>query len=353
MSRAATALLAVLAGCVPSGAPVRVGGAGPGGDAAVLDAPDGAPQASDAAWFADVHSGAGPDRDARASDADPSPDAPSLDAEPADASERDAAPHDAEPADGGAARDASGPRDASASDAGAAPCDPAVWVTPHAGLAESSVDPRCPLGMIAVDTFCVDRFEAVLFELTAAGNARAWSPYHNPGARRVRAASIAAVVPQAYVSGRQAAAACAEAGKRLCSNAEWLRACRGSANTTYPYGAQRQPGTCNDARARHPAIEYFGTSASWIWSELDNACINQLPASVGLTGDRVGCVTAEGAYDMMGNVHEWTSDPAGTFRGGYYVDTVINGNGCLYATTAHDVGHWDYSTGFRCCADRP
>ena len=39
---------------------------------------------------------------------------------------------------------------------------------------------------------------------------------------------------------------------------------------------------------------------------------------------------------MMGNLHEWTADPAGTFRGGYYVDTVINGNGCLYATTAHD-----------------
>ena len=37
--------------------------------------------------------------------------------------------------------------------------------------------------------------------------------------------------------------------------------------------------------------------------------------------------------------------------GGFYVDTQINGNGCLYATTAHDTGHWDYSTGFRCCAD--
>ena len=54
---------------------------------------------------------------------------------------------------------------------------------------------------------------------------------------------------------------------------------------------------------------------------------------------------------MMGNLHEWTSDPAGTFRGGFYVDTVINGDGCLYRTTAHDVSYHDYSTGFRCCAD--
>jgi formylglycine-generating enzyme required for sulfatase activity len=62
-------------------------------------------------------------------------------------------------------------------------------------------------------------------------------------------------------------------------------------------------------------------------------------------------VTAEGAFDMMGNLHEWTADPAGTFRGGYYVDTERNGPGCLYVTTAHNSAHWDYSTGFRCCAD--
>ena len=63
-----------------------------------------------------------------------------------------------------------------------------------------------------------------------------------------------------------------------------------------------------------------------------------------------GRTSADGLFDLMGNLHEWTADPAGTFRGGFYVDTVINGNGCLYRTTAHDVAHWDYSTGFRCCA---
>jgi len=26
---------------------------------------------------------------------------------------------------------------------------------------------------------------------------------------------------------------------------------------------------------------------------------------------------------MMGNLHEWTADPAGTFRGGFYVDTKV------------------------------
>ena len=39
-------------------------------------------------------------------------------------------------------------------------------------------------------------------------------------------------------------------------------------------------------------------------------------------------------------------------RGGFYVDTGDQyGAGCLYATTAHDVAHWDFATGFRGCAD--
>ena len=28
---------------------------------------------------------------------------------------------------------------------------------------------------------------------------------------------------------------------------------------------------------------------------------------------------------MVGNLHEWTADSEGTFRGGYYMDTTING----------------------------
>ena len=68
------------------------------------------------------------------------------------------------------------------------------------------------------------------------------------------------------------------------------------------------------------------------------------------TGANPGCVSEDGVFDMMGNLHEWTADPAGTFRGGFFVDTKINGEGCLYRTTAHNTLHWDYSTGFRCCA---
>jgi sulfatase modifying factor 1 len=221
-------------------------------------------------------------------------------------------------------------------------CDPNAAPLPNACLAEEPGDPSCPAGMARVAAFCVDRFEASL---------ASWSPYQNPTGHVMRAVSLRGGVPQAYISQLDASAACGAAGKRLCSDAEWLRACQGPTSSTYPYGDTREPGVCNDARAVHPAVELYGTSDAWIFSHLDSPCLDQEANGLAPTGSHAGCVSAEGAFDMMGNLHEWTADPAGTFRGGYYVDTVMNGNGCLYATTAHDTSYSDYSTGFRCCAD--
>ena len=226
---------------------------------------------------------------------------------------------------------------------------------PNVGIVEPPGVGGCPAGMTPIHgmNVCIDLWEAHLVEVLPNDTEAAWSPYFNPQGVVVRAKSAPGAVPQGYISGVQAAAACTEAGKRLCTQSEWEAACRGPSNTTYPYGNTRQPGVCNDARAVHPAVEYFGTSDSWIWSELGHPCINQLDDSLDTTGANSGCVSADGAYDLMGNLHEWIDDPNGTFKGGYYVDTEINGDGCLYTTTAHNTQHWDYSTGFRCCADTP
>jgi hypothetical protein len=232
-------------------------------------------------------------------------------------------------------------------------CTETSFVDVNGVPAESAGQGGCPDGMVKVADFCVDQFEAILVEDLGGGSLGPWSPFENPGFTSVRALSVAGKVPQGYISGDQAAAACANAGKRLCTDGEWLRACQGASGQTYPYGDSRQPGSCNDARTCHPAIQYFETADNWIWSELGHPCINQLPASVDATGQNGACTTEENLFDMMGNLHEWTSDPGGTFRGGFYADTAINGEGCLYATTAHNTGHWDYSTGFRCCADLP
>ena len=206
----------------------------------------------------------------------------------------------------------------------------------------------CPPGMTAIDGFCIDRWEAAL---VLDGGDTGWSPYANPGSAEVRAVSAPGVVPQGYISGAQAGAACARAGKRLCTDVEWLRACQGAAGHTFPYGDARVDGACNDARACHPAVQYFESSDGSVFSMIDHPCLGQLPDGLAPTGAYASCASDDGVHDLMGNLHEWTADPAGTFRGGFFVDTEINGAGCLYRTTAHDTAHWDYSTGFRCCAD--
>ncbi|HOX42879.1 MAG TPA: SUMF1/EgtB/PvdO family nonheme iron enzyme [Myxococcota bacterium] len=252
-------------------------------------------------------------------------------------------------ADDGAREDVGGDETADLEDA---PCTGEEVPQPNAGLEEPPGLGGCPAGMAPVPggSACIDRWEAFLEELSADGPGPR-SPYFNPGAARVVARSAPGAVPQGYVSRLQAGQACAEAGKRLCTRAEWELACRGSEGRTYPYGNTRQDGLCNDARAVHPAVEYFGTSAAWIWSELDHPCLNQLADGLAPAGAHPGCATPEGVLDLMGNLHEWVDDPAGTFKGGYYVDTRLNGEGCLYTTTAHPAGYWDYSTGFRCCAE--
>ena len=259
--------------------------------------------------------------------------------------------------DGGLDARADTPSDAAG---GWCPTDPAA--RPNEGLLEAAGDPTCPAGMVRVSTFCVDRYEASIVVTDASGKESSWSPYYPPPSdgRKYRAVSLRNAVPQGYVSGEESQIACIASGKRLCTNTEWLRACRGPSGFIYPYGNTRRDGVCNDARAVHPAVQCFATSASWIYSELGYPGIGQQAETVDRTGTRTGCVSTDGLYDMMGNLHEWIYDDpskysspvkAIDFRGGFYVDTKLNGEGCLYQTTAHTFGHWDYSTGFRCCAD--
>ncbi|WP_437742270.1 SUMF1/EgtB/PvdO family nonheme iron enzyme [Sorangium sp. So ce302] len=225
-------------------------------------------------------------------------------------------------------------------------------------MSSSMASARCPAEMALVDDrVCVDRWEGALVEVTPSGE-RPWSPYDpiDGNERRVRAVSWQGVMPQGYISGRQAKLACAASGKRLCTSEEWVTACRGPDDTTFPYGALRQQGACNDDERRvHPVAEIAALldikpEERWT-TAMNNPLINQLSQALLPTGERAGCTNAYGVFDMVGNLHEWVDDPSGTFRGGYFMDTTRNGEGCKYATTAHSFGYHDYSTGFRCCMD--
>ncbi|MBX3189996.1 MAG: hypothetical protein KF819_23425 [Labilithrix sp.] len=92
-----------------------------------------------------------------------------------------------------------------------------------------------------------------------------------------------------------------------------------------------------------------------VWAKLNDPALGQVEGALSKTGDHPECVNDYGVFDMVGNLHEWVAtDPAlahGTFAGGYYLDTTINGDGCNYRTVAHAHDYHDYSTGFRCCAE--
>jgi formylglycine-generating enzyme required for sulfatase activity len=168
--------------------------------------------------------------------------------------------------------------------------------------------------------------------------------------------SLPGVAPQGYISGKQAAQACMASGKRLCSGEEWERACKGPKRTQFPYGSERRSHACNDdIRAVHPVAEVasiVGMSGDEMWRDgMNHPLINQLADGLLKTGERAECTNGFEVFDMVGNLHEWIDDPDGTFRGGFYMDTTKNGEGCDYATVAHNFKYHDYSTGFRCCMD--
>ena len=214
-------------------------------------------------------------------------------------------------------------------------------------------DGGCPPEMALVQgRVCVDRWEAHLEARDMDGGVSAWSPYTNPGSRWVRAVSAEGEVPQGYITGAQSRDACRNAGKRLCALPDWLAACRGPTSQIYPYGNTYVRRRCNEGRTPHPVVQFYGTSVGvFTFERMNNPGINQQPDSLARAGAFTGCVSPDGLADMVGNLHEWIDDPAGTFKGGFYADAEINGRGCLYTTTAHSFDYRDYSTGFRCCAD--
>ena len=92
----------------------------------------------------------------------------------------------------------------------------------------------------------------------------------------IYALSLPGVTPSAFITWFQAQQACTNAGKRLPSNAEWQAAVAGTPD----------PGPDNGATDCNTANNFF----------------------VSPTGSRSGCVSARGAFDMVGNLWEWVAD---------------------------------------------
>ncbi len=134
-----------------------------------------------------------------------------------------------------------------------------------------------------------------------------------------------------------AAAYCGWAGGRLCTQDEWLAACRGTDGRAFPYGEAFDLATCNaNSTDERPEGREPGTWA--VGSR--QACQGGLP----------------GLYDMAGNVSEWIADCKGTyckFRGGGHMSNppVSYFTGCTGVCSGNQETLQSGVVGFRCCRD--
>jgi hypothetical protein len=235
--------------------------------------------------------------------------------------------------------------------------------------------------------FCIDRFEAMLVD-TATGEALApdfpttpnllesvlaewstgrsrigdvhgkamplpWLPRWQRG-KKIAPAAVArmGVQPSGYLTGLVADAACAAAGKRLCSLDELTTACRGEDDTQFPYGDTYEEGTCNVFRDDHPAAILHGNASVGHLDPRLNRVRGKGGPLLRLTGATPRCRSRWGAdavYDLVGNLDEWVDDEDGAFAGGFYSRSTRAG--CDAVITSHPKNYLDYSTGVRCCRD--
>jgi hypothetical protein len=158
--------------------------------------------------------------------------------------------------------------------------------------------------------------------------------------------------PNGYVTGVVAAAACEAAGKRLCTLDEFVLACRGEADTPFPYGDTYEDGVCNVFRDEHPAALLHGNaSVGHLDPRLDRVTSHGAPL-LRRTGESRACRSAWGddaIYDMVGNLDEWVDEGGGAFAGGFFSRSTRSG--CDAVVTNHPRTYLDYSTGVRCCRD--
>lgn len=261
---------------------------------------------------------------------------------------------------------------------------PAPRATAATDLPEVASEPRpdgdrvpsaCPEEMVHIGETCVDRYEAHLVVQQGDGSLQRHPEFERPPEkRRFEARSAPGVRPQAYISSLEARTACENAGKRLCSLEEWSMACRGPEDTTYPYGKEFDRHKCNMGK-RHILAELYGKDPlAWTYEGFnDPELIKQ--GALAASGEYSACTNAYGAFDMVGNLHEWVADRVdrtlpskldmpkkiertvprkrgnGIFMGGFFSTFHQHGRGCNFITIAHEPRYHDYSTGFRCCRD--
>jgi eukaryotic-like serine/threonine-protein kinase len=138
--------------------------------------------------------------------------------------------------------------------------------------------------------------------------------------------------PKVNVSWTEAARLCEARGRRLCTEEEWEKACKGPGNQRYPYGNTFDASSCNTE---------------------DELGEDRALASSGRFGK---CRSGYGIADLSGNVAEWTASSFAanadrTRKGGSFA--LPDHAGRCSARKNGAPGARDNDVGFRCCADAP
>ena len=173
-------------------------------------------------------------------------------------------------------------------------------------------------------------------------NAPFWiDAYENGITKSGKAIQVPGQVP-ARINWYDAKSACEKAGKRLCTEAEWVTACAGKPavddnnngmfgddtveGNMYPYGAFYKVGVCHDQ-----GDKYQGKAVA--------------------TGSKEECRTPSGIFDLAGNIGEWVSSDKEkiTLMGGHASST--ERAACNDRAYSPGAGRRNQTTGFRCCAD--
>lgn len=131
---------------------------------------------------------------------------------------------------------------------------------------------------------------------------------------------------------------CAHAGGRVCTEEEWLDACRGTDGRAFPYAATFDLARCNVHSLTTP-----GNGGS----ERTTVPVGSYPGCEG---------GLSGLFDMAGNVAEWVSnchDDYCKFRGAGYLsnDPIDTFAGCSGVCSGNNKSFQSGVVGIRCCKD--